>query len=63
MYPELVITAALAVLLGAQIGAKLLLRARVRFVRWLILAIMAFNGVQLLTRGLAEMGITLVRII
>jgi hypothetical protein len=32
-------------------------------VRWLILAIMAFNGVQLLTRGLAEMGITLVRII
>jgi uncharacterized membrane protein YfcA len=63
MYPELVITAALAVLLGAQIGAKLLLKARVRFVRWLILAIMAFNGVQLLTRGLAEMGITLVRII
>jgi len=58
-----VITAALAVLLGAQIGAKLLLRARVRFVRWLILAIMAFNGVQLLTRGLAEIGITLVRII
>jgi len=58
-----VITAALAVLLGAQIGAKLLLRARVGFVRWLILAIMAFNGVQLLTRGLAEMGITLVRII
>jgi uncharacterized membrane protein YfcA len=62
-YPEIVITAALAVMLGAYLGAKLLLKARVEFVRWLILAIMAFNGIQLLTRGLAEMGITLVRII
>jgi uncharacterized membrane protein YfcA len=62
-YPEIVITAALAVILGAYLGAKLLLKARVEFVRWLILAIMAFNGIQLLTRGLAEMGIKLVRII
>lgn len=61
-YPEIIITAALAVILGAYLGAKLLLKARVEFVRWLILAIMAFNGIQLLTRGLAEMGITLVRI-
>jgi uncharacterized membrane protein YfcA len=63
VYPEIVITVALAVMLGAYFGAKLLLKARVEFVRWLILAIMAFNGIQLLTRGLAEMGITLVRII
>jgi len=61
-YPEIVITVALAVMLGAYLGAKLLLKARVEFVRWVILAIMAFNGIQLLTRGLAEMGITLVRI-
>ena len=60
-YPEIIITAALAVILGAYLGAKLLLKARVEFVRWVILAIMAFNGIQLLTRGLAEMG--LVRII
>jgi len=56
-HPELFIGATLGVIIGANLGAKLLLIARVNFVRRLILAIMIFNGIQLINRGLFEMGI------
>jgi uncharacterized membrane protein YfcA len=57
VYPPLYITCALAVILGARLGAKLLLIAKVKFVRYLILSIMIFGGIQLIVRGLYEMGI------
>ncbi len=57
VYPELIITASLGVILGANMGAKILLKARVAIIRWLIIAIMIFNGIQLVIRGLGEMGI------
>jgi len=56
-HPELFISTTLGVIIGANLGAKLLLKARVKFIRRLILAIMIFNGIQLVNRGLFEMGI------
>lgn len=54
--PEIFATCSLAVIVGAWLGARLLLIAKAAFIRWLIIAIMIFNGIQLVTRGTYEMG-------
>ncbi len=57
IYPEIYIAGALAVILGAKIGARLMLIAPTRPIRLLIIGIMIFNGIQLIMRGLKEMGV------
>jgi uncharacterized membrane protein YfcA len=50
--PLLVVPSVLGIMLGSLIGVRVLRRTRPAFVRWIVLALLAFAGLKSLTKGL-----------
>ncbi|WP_245526135.1 sulfite exporter TauE/SafE family protein [Archaeoglobus profundus] len=55
--PIFTIPCLIGLILGTIIGAKIMLKVKAGFVRWLIIAIMLLSGVRLIWKGLEMLGV------
>lgn len=55
--PVFTIPCVIGLILGTIIGAKIMLRVKAGFVRWLIIAIMFLSGIRLIQKGLDILGV------
>ncbi len=51
LFPLFAVPSMLGLMIGTMIGAKIMIRIKAGFVRWLIIAIMIFSGIRLLMKG------------
>jgi hypothetical protein len=55
--PMMVVPSLIGIMLGSFIGVRLLKVAKPTFIRWMVIAILAFAGLKALHKGLTSMGI------
>lgn len=55
--PMLVVPSLIGIMLGSFVGVRLLKVAKPTFIRWMVIAILAFAGLKALHKGLTVMGV------
>ncbi len=55
--PMMVVPSLIGIMLGSFVGVRLLKVAKPAFIRWMVIAILAFAGLKALHRGLTDTGI------